>query len=92
MDVQVIIKPIFTLSRIAFTPAQKPYRRGPLFTNNNGDLGAFSVMERSCAPLISKVEPVTYQIGVHTIPESFRVRTKSYTVYCEHSLNLRHYA
>ena len=42
--------------RIAFAPARKPYRIGILFTHKNGDFGAISVKERSCAPLISKVE------------------------------------
>ena len=55
-DVQVSIKPIVTLYQVAFTPAQKQYRRGILFTHKNGDLGAISVMERSCAAPISKVE------------------------------------
>ena len=56
MDVQVSIKLIFTLYSIAFTPAQKQYRRGLLFTHKNGDLGAISVKERSCAARISIVE------------------------------------
>ena len=37
-------------------PAQKPYRIRLLFTHENGDFGVFSVMERSCAARISKVE------------------------------------
>ena len=41
---------------IAFVPAQKPYRIGILFTRKNGDFGAISVTERSCAAPISKVE------------------------------------
>ena len=45
-----------TTYRIAFAPAQKPYRRGLLFTYKDGDLGVFSVMEPSCAARISKVE------------------------------------
>ena len=48
------------------TPARKSYRIGHLFTHENGDLGAISVTERSCAALVSKV---TYRIGVHTIPD-----------------------
>ena len=35
---------------------RKPYRIGLLFTHKNGDFGALSVTERSCAALISKVE------------------------------------
>ena len=49
------------------TPARKSYRIGHLFTHENGDLGAISVTERSCAALVSKV---TYRIGVHTIPDN----------------------
>ena len=45
-----------TIYRVAFTPAQKQYRRGHLFTHKNGDLGAISVPERCCAEPISKVE------------------------------------
>ena len=54
--VQVRIKPIVTLYRIAFVPAQKPYWIRLLFTHEKGDFGVFSVMERSCAARISKVE------------------------------------
>ena len=53
--VQVSIKPIVTIYRIAFAPAQKPYWRGLLFTHENRDFGVFSVMKRSCAARISKV-------------------------------------
>ena len=47
--------------QIAFAPAQKPYRIGFLFTYTctfckNSDFGAISVMEQSCAMLISEVE------------------------------------
>ena len=87
--VQVRIKPIVTLYRIAFVPAQKLYRIRLLFTHENGDFGVFSVMERSCAARISKVEPVTYRIGVHTIPESFSCQHEKYSVSYEHSLNRR---
>ena len=38
------------------SPGRKPYRIGLLFTHKNGDLGALSVTERSCAAPISKVE------------------------------------
>ena len=47
---------MFTLYWIVFAPAQKPYRIGILFTHNNGDFGAISVTERSCAAPIPKVE------------------------------------
>ena len=35
---------IFTINRIAFAPAQKLYRIGLLFTYENGDHGASSVL------------------------------------------------
>ena len=47
---------MFTLYWIVFAPAQKPYRIGILFTRKNGDFGAISVTERSCAALIPKEE------------------------------------
>ena len=37
-------------------PTRKRYRIGLLFAHKNGDFGAISVTERSCAALISKVE------------------------------------
>ena len=43
-------------SQYTFAPAQKSYRIGLLFTNKNGDFGAISGTERSCAAPISKVE------------------------------------
>ena len=46
---------MFTLNRIAFAPARKPYRIGLLFTYENGDFGTISVTERSYAAPISKV-------------------------------------
>ena len=46
---------MFTLYRIAFAPARKPYRIGLLFTYENGDFGTISVTERSYAAPISKV-------------------------------------
>ena len=54
------------LFRIAFAPAWQPYRIGYLFTHKNGDFGAISVAERSCAapsPCRSRRWSVTYQIG-----------------------------
>ena len=47
---------MFTLCRIVFAPPRKSYRLGLLFTHKNGDFGAISVTERSCAAPISKVE------------------------------------
>ena len=41
---------------IDFVPARKQDRIGLLFTHKNGDIGAISVTERSCAAPISKVE------------------------------------
>ena len=49
-------KAMFTLSRIAFARALKPYRTGLLFTHKNRDFGAVSVTERSCVAQISEVE------------------------------------
>ena len=49
-------KAMFTLSRIAFAQALKPYRTGLLFTHENRDFGAISVTERSCVAQISEVE------------------------------------
>ena len=42
-----LIKATFTLYRIAFAPARKPYQIGLLFTQKNGDLGVVSVMNIS---------------------------------------------
>ena len=42
-------KAMFTLYLIAFAPARKQYRMGLLFTHKNGDFGANSVTQRSCA-------------------------------------------
>ena len=47
---------MIALYRIAFVPVRKPYRVGLSFTHNNGDFGAISARERSCAAPISKVE------------------------------------
>ena len=41
---------------IAFAPAPKSYQTGLQFTHKNGDFGAISVMEESCAARLSKVE------------------------------------
>ena len=49
-------KVMFTLYRIAFAPARRPYQIGLLFTHKSGDFGVISVTERSCAARISKVE------------------------------------
>ena len=46
----------WAICRVAFAPAQKLYRVGPLFTQNNGYFGAISVTEQSCAASISEVE------------------------------------
>ena len=53
---------MFTLYRINFAPARKSnenhtgYDFFDLFTHKNGDFGAISVTERSCASPIFKVE------------------------------------
>ena len=48
-----------------FAPARKPYQIGPLLTHKNGDFGAISVTERSCAALIFKEDShcLLYQIA-----------------------------
>ena len=50
------LKAMFTVYRIAFALALKPYAIGLLFTHKNGDFSAISVRKRSCAALISKIE------------------------------------
>ena len=47
---------VFTLQRIDFAPARKPYRRRLLLTNKIGDFSAIFVTERSYAARITKVE------------------------------------
>ena len=47
---------MLTLYRIALAPSRKSNRIRLLFTDKNGDFGAISVKERSCALPISKVE------------------------------------
>ena len=47
---------MFTLYRIAFGPARKPYQIGLLIVHKNGDFGAISVAEQCCAAPISKVD------------------------------------
>ena len=73
---------MFALYWIAFAPARKLYRTlGVLFTHNNRDFGAISVTERGCAaPRQSLKWRVTYQKGVHTIPDSFCAGTKTIPV------------
>jgi len=51
-----VFKTMFTLYGVAFAPARKLYQIGFLFPHKNGDFGAISVTERSCASPISKVE------------------------------------
>ena len=50
-----------SLYRVAHTPAQKPYRIGPLFTLKNDNFGAISVTE--AAPWQSRKCSITYWIG-----------------------------
>ena len=66
---------VFTLYRIDLAQTQKSYRVGLLFTHKNGDFGAISVTERSCAAL-SLNWRVTYGIRVHTIPDRSCADTK----------------
>ena len=58
---------MLTLCRVAFAPARKLYRIVLLFTRKNGDFGAISVTERSCAASISKVESyISDRCSYHT--------------------------
>ena len=50
-----------SLYQVAHTPAQKPYRIGPLFTHKNDNFGAISVTE--AAPWKSRKCSITYWIG-----------------------------
>ena len=50
-----------SLYRVAHTPAQKPYRIGPLFTHKSDNFGAISVTE--AAPWQSRKCNITYWIG-----------------------------
>ena len=62
-------KEIFTLYRIALQPARKPYQIGLRFALKDGEFGVISVTE---LPRRSLKWRVTYQIGVHTIPDRFQ--------------------
>ena len=66
---------MFTIYRIAFPPAQKPYRIGIQFTHKNGDFEAISLTERICAARISKLESHISD-SVHSIPDSLLFRHK----------------
>ena len=62
-----------------------------LFTHNNGDFGAISVTERTCAPPISTVgSPVcTYRMGGYYTRQLFvRLREKSELKFIDSSSNL----
>ena len=61
---------MISLSRIAFTPARKPYQIGLRLTDKNGDFGAISVQRSEIVPRRSLKRRVTYQIVVHTIKDS----------------------
>ena len=63
---------------IAFVPARNSYWIGLRFIHKNGDFGAISVTERSCAaPRQSLKWRDAYRIGVHAIPDSFCAGTKT---------------
>ena len=62
-------KEIFTLYRIALQPARKPYQIGLRFALKDGEFGVISLTE---LPRRSLKWRVTYQIGVHTIPDRFQ--------------------
>ena len=52
---------VFTQYWIPFGPTRQLFRIEPLFTHENGDFGAISVPERSCAAPILKVERKSLQ-------------------------------
>ena len=61
---------INTLYWTAFAPTRKPYRKGGLFTHENGDF-AFIFGAISATAPISKVEShISYRIGVYTTPDN----------------------
>ena len=63
----------------SFAPARKSYHMGLVFTHKNGDFGAISATERSCAAPISKVERhISHRILIYR--KVFRVCSKSYPV------------
>ena len=62
-------KEIFTLYRIALQPARKPYQIGLRFALKDGEFGVISLTE---PPRRSPKWRITYQIGVHTIPDRFQ--------------------
>ena len=65
---------------------------GLVFTHKNGDFGAISVTERSCAaPHRSLKWCVTYRIGVHTLTGKHIVSARKAIryVWYEHSLRDR---
>ena len=59
-----------TLYSTAFAPTRKPYRKGGLFTHENGDF-AFIFGAISATAPISKVEShISYRIGIYTTPDT----------------------
>ena len=72
---------MFILYKMAFAPAQKPYRIGLLFTHKNRDFGAISATAGSCvAPRRSLRWRVTYRIGSHYINKLFMSSRKPYRI------------
>ena len=81
---------MFTLYRIALLRHEN--HMGLVFTHKNGDFGAISVTERSCAaPHRSLKWSVTYRIGVHTLTGKHIVSARKAIryVWYEHSLRER---
>ena len=71
---------MFTLYRIVFAPARKPYRIGLLFTYENGDFGTISVTERShTAPISKVVSHILNRCSCYT-GQLFVVPRKSYGI------------
>ena len=58
---------VYTIADSSCTGTNQLERTGPLLTHENGDFGAVSVTERSCAALILKVV-VTYRMGFCATP------------------------
>ena len=79
-----------TLYRIALRLHEN--HMGLVFTDKNGDFGAISVTERSCAALHRSLKwCVTYRIGVHTLTGKHIVSARKAIryVWYEHSLRDR---
>ena len=61
-----------------FRPSVRPYRIGLLFSHKNGDFGAISITQRSCADPISKVESHISDRCSHCHTKSIRSFVRSF--------------